>query len=85
MSAANNRRYFQEENDGIQEQHFKENMTVECICPKCGIQHKMKLLWSGRGQPKKFCQPCKTFVTTIESIDFCGVSSDIKKGIEKSA
>ena len=51
----------------------QENLTVECICPKCGCSHRMKLLWSGRGKPKKFCQPCKSFVATIESIDFCAI------------
>jgi hypothetical protein len=85
MPAAKNHRYFQTEDENAQEFHIKENLTVECVCPKCGIQHKMKILWSGRGKPKKFCQPCKTFVTTIESIDFCGVPADIKKGIEKPA
>ena len=61
-----------------------DGLTVECICPKCGTHHKLKLLWTGRGKPKKFCQPCKTFVTTIEQIEFCGVPNDINKGIEKA-
>jgi hypothetical protein len=37
----------------------------------------MKLLWSGRGKPKKYCPPCKTFVSTIESVELCGVHADI--------
>jgi len=83
MPTANNRRYLHKEEISSPDIDFNENITVECICPKCGIQHKMKLLWSGRGKPKKFCQPCKTFVTSIEAIDFCGVPSGIKKGLEK--
>jgi hypothetical protein len=62
----------------------RDSLTVECTCPKCGISHRMKLLWSGRGKPKKYCQPCKSFVSTIESIDFCGVPSDVHKNIEKA-
>jgi len=62
----------------------RDGLTVECICPKCGIAHRMKLLWSGRGKPKKYCQPCKSFVSTIESPDFCGIPADIHKNIEKA-
>jgi hypothetical protein len=44
----------------------------------------MKLLWSGRGKPKKYCQTCKSFVSTIESTEFCGLPADIHKNIEKA-
>jgi hypothetical protein len=30
-----------------------------CRCPKCGRNHKQKLLWIGRGCPRIFCQRCK--------------------------
>ncbi|UCG08516.1 MAG: hypothetical protein JSV83_07670 [Desulfobacterales bacterium] len=84
MPAAHHRQYHQEKEKIFHLSKRKGNVTVECICPKCGIHHKMKLLWTGRGKPKKFCQPCKTFVTTIEEIDACGVPSDIHRGIEKA-
>jgi hypothetical protein len=44
----------------------------------------MKLLWSGRGKPKKYCQPCKGFVSSMETIDFCGIPADVHKNIEKA-
>ena len=61
-----------------------DGLTVECICPKCSAVHRMKLLWSGRGKPKKYCPSCKSFVATIEPIDFCGVPADIYRDIEKA-
>ena len=66
------------------ENNLPESLTVECVCPKCGMGHRMKLLWSGRGKPKKYCPPCKSFVSTIETLDFCGISADIHRGIEKA-
>ena len=62
----------------------RDGLTVECICPKCSAVHRMKLLWSGRGKPKKYCPSCKSFVATIEPIDFCGVPADIYSAIEKA-
>jgi hypothetical protein len=84
MPAANNRQCWEEDRESFQCSNQNENLTVECICPKCGTHHKMKMLWTGRGMPKKFCQSCKTFVASIEPVDFCGVPSDIKKGVEKA-
>jgi hypothetical protein len=83
MSLASDRNYLQEDcmYPGTGDQ--RDGITIECICPKCGIVHRMKLLWSGRGMPKKYCPACKNYVATIEPIDFCGLSSEIHKGIEK--
>jgi len=36
----------------------KNNLT-ECICPKCGGEHKVRIYWAGRGRPKIFCIDCK--------------------------
>ena len=86
MPATSNSNYLEEEHSCAYhgEDTDRGGLTVECVCPKCGISHRMKLLWSGRGKPKKYCQPCKSFVSTIESVDFCGIPSDIHKNIEKA-
>jgi hypothetical protein len=42
---------------------------MECTCPRCGCSHRMKLLWAGRGVPKKFCQPCKAYIATLETYE----------------
>jgi hypothetical protein len=46
-----------------------DGTTMECVCPKCGHSHRMKLLWAGRGRPKKFCQPCKAWIGTLETVE----------------
>jgi len=84
MPAANTQRSPKKEENCIPLPRKNENVTVECICPKCGTHHKMKLLWTGRGKPKKFCQPCKTFATSIEQLQFYGVPTDVNKGLEKA-
>ena len=86
MPATSNSNCLEEEESCVYlgENNDRDGLTVECICPKCGISHRMKLLWSGRGIPKKYCQLCKSFVSTIESVDFCGIPADIHKNIEKA-
>ncbi len=66
------------------ENNDTNRLTIECVCPKCGTAHRMKMRWSGRGKPKKYCPPCKNFVSTLEPIDFCGIPADIHRCIEKA-
>jgi hypothetical protein len=75
-----------EDEDGFDSHQLNsvDGFTVECLCPRCGVQHKLKLLWTGRGKPKKFCPPCKIFAATIEPIDFCGFSGNAYRGLEKT-
>ncbi len=84
MPAAVKHKYTEEKNECVALTRQRDNVTVDCICPKCGTHHKMKLRWTGRGKPKKFCQSCKTFVTSIEQVEFYGVPTDVNKGLEKA-
>jgi hypothetical protein len=42
------------------ETKYNNKMKVECVCPKCGIKHKMNFHWIGRGTPRKYCPACKS-------------------------
>ncbi len=35
---------------------------IKCICPKCARVHKMKMIWTGRGIPRKYCLICLKLV-----------------------
>jgi hypothetical protein len=70
------------EEDLFDQIEVQESLTVECVCPKCGSDHRMKMLWTGRGKPKKFCAPCKIFVASIEPVDFCPMPSNFDTHIE---
>jgi uncharacterized protein (DUF983 family) len=47
----------------------EDGVSMECICPRCGHSHRLKLLWAGRGTPKKFCQACKAYIATLETVE----------------
>lgn len=32
---------------------------VTCWCTRCESFHKMRMIWIGRGIPRKFCPSCK--------------------------
>ena len=57
----------------IQSICLKEKKT-ECVCPKCGARHRIKLLWTGRGMPRKYCPICKHYANSISDIAPCAVS-----------
>ncbi len=52
----------------IQSICLKEKST-ECICPKCGTRHRVKLLWTGRGTPRKFCPICKHYSNSLSDTE----------------
>jgi hypothetical protein len=32
-----------------------DELDVVCICPKCGVEHVVKMLWIGGCKPRKYC------------------------------
>jgi hypothetical protein len=53
-----------------------------CLKEEEEFVHPIELVWTGRGKPKKFCPPCKIFVSSVEHVDFCHVPTNVNSGIE---
>jgi hypothetical protein len=51
---------------------------TKCICPRCNVEHIMKLHWVGRGIPKKYCESCLEIIEKCcdVQIDFHGEGID---------
>ncbi len=49
--------------------------STECVCPKCGAKHRLKLAWTGRGKPRKFCPICKHYSSSISDSEPCDIAS----------
>ena len=41
------------------EPHQLDATQTVCICPICRQLHKVKMNWTGRGMPRKFCMECR--------------------------
>jgi hypothetical protein len=54
------------DHDGALEFKGLGKSKIECICPGCGKIHIMKVYWTGRGVPRKFCQSCRDRETPID-------------------
>ncbi len=39
--------------------------TVTCRCPKCGGEHRLKMIWIGRGRPRKYCPACRNALKSV--------------------
>lgn len=82
MAASKRNQCLKGEDEFVHQIKIRESLTVKCVCPKCGSKHRMKMLWTGRGKPKKFCPPCKIFVSSLEPVDFCPMPARIDSRIE---
>lgn len=40
----------------------QEASKVVAICPRCGVSHKSRRVWIGRGTPRFYCAPCRAFI-----------------------
>lgn len=69
------------EDDEVPEFQNADGITMECICPKCGITHRLKILWAGRGKPKKFCQACKMYIATLETVELPCLPANINRAV----
>ena len=82
MAASKRNQLIKDEETDVRQIQLKEPLTVNCVCPKCGSNHRMKLIWTGRGKPKKFCPPCKIFVSSIEHVDLCAMPTLVDSRVD---
>ena len=82
MAASKRNQLEKNEETAVRRIRLKEPLTVNCVCPKCGSNHRMKLIWTGRGKPKKFCPPCKIFVSSIEHVELNAMPAQVDGHID---
>ena len=46
---------------------FETKTSTQCVCPKCGRHHKLKIYWTGTGTPRMYCHRCREIVGGISS------------------
>lgn len=51
--------------------------SVECRCPRCGKEHFLSFLWTGRGTPRKYCHRCREIIAGINTQCIYETSPDI--------
>jgi len=73
VKAAKENSTFEKRIECIQSICLREKKT-ECLCPKCGTHHRIKILWTGRGMPRKYCPICKHYSSSINDTEPCTVS-----------
>lgn len=42
----------------------RDEVMTTCRCPKCRELHRMKIFWTGRGMPWKYCHDCKLVINS---------------------
>jgi len=57
---------------------------VDCICPGCKAEHKLKLIWAGKIPANKFCHACNGKADRHSS-SFINLSSGYKLSTHKPA
>lgn len=45
-----------------------------CKCPSCGKTHKIKMIWTGNGMPRKFCGKCQSRPDLKGGLESCTLS-----------
>ena len=42
-----------------------EGGWTACTCPKCGVEHNLRMFWTGTTTPLKFCKTCKAVANGV--------------------
>jgi len=52
------------------EQFKKPTAYIECICPTCGVKHKLRIFWTGTCTPRKYCKEHSEASKTVECDEY---------------
>jgi hypothetical protein len=66
---------WKEQQDRKQKERIPKHISsgkdvVICKCPKCEVEHRLYMRWSGRGTPRVFCTACRAMLASIGETGF---------------
>jgi len=54
-----------------------ERQAVRCLCPKCGINHILKIFWTGTVTPRKYCHKCREVISSVNDQNIYEIAPDV--------
>ena len=49
----------------MEEDKTSPRAFTDCVCPRCGMEHRMRLYWTGKLPARKYCWICEKVVDDL--------------------